>query len=219
MEFSGTKEEMLDKAVDLLESSINRLLGEQEVVVLGVPGGRSVEAIYDRLKLRNIDWSRVHIFMLDERKVPSDDIDSNFMKLKKHLIDFIDIPPENVHPYNMEEGVLKYETELRQFGRYDVLLLSSGEDGHVASLFPRHHSIESEADYFVEMKDCPRPPPYRMSATKKILLRAQVAVLLFLGEEKRQVYAMFNDRNVDEFFQLPSVLVKKIPEYYVLHDL
>ena len=79
--------------------------------------------------------------------------------------------------------------------RYDVVLLSSGEDGHVAALFPGHHSIENRHHGFIVMDDSPKPPPGRMSSSLSLIQTASAAVLIFAGAAKREAYARFNDES------------------------
>lgn len=56
-------------------------------------------------------------------------------------------------------GIQNYEEKLKKYGRaFDIVLLSSGEDGHIAALFPRHHSVRSDADFFLKMHHLPNPP-------------------------------------------------------------
>src|SRR3954453_22449606 len=50
----------------------------------------------------NVDFSKWHVFFADERCVPLDDPDSNYLELKKHLLDPLDgpLPPAQVHTIN-----------------------------------------------------------------------------------------------------------------------
>ena len=114
--------ELASKAAHLIKKSIDKI--EKDYVVLGVPGGRSAAEIFEALKKEDISWDKVHVFMVDERLVPEDHEDSNFRLVKEHLAEAL--PEENVHPYNEN-----YEQELKKYGgAYDIILLSSGEDGH-----------------------------------------------------------------------------------------
>jgi len=210
------KEELEREAVNIIREAIDEILKEKENVVLAVPGGRSVSGIFKLLKKEDIQWQKVHIFMIDERVVPLDHEDSNFKLVKENLLNE-EIPEENVHPFILDKGIKDYEEELKKYGSYDIILLSSGEDGHIAALYPKHHSIKDESEFFIAMDDSPKPPPVRMTSSKKLLQRAKVALLLFIGEGKRKAYEKFLDENLT-VEECPAKLVKNLNSY-ILTDL
>ncbi|MFH1848716.1 MAG: 6-phosphogluconolactonase [archaeon] len=211
IDLRGTRGELERKAARIIERTVADI---GNGVVLGLCGGRSVPGVFSELAKRDIDWGRVQIFMVDERMVPVDDAESNF-GLVKGLIDRIKIPAENVHPFRAEQGIAGYEEELKLHGgRYDVVLLSSGEDGHIGALYPEHHSIEDESEFFIEMDDSPKPPPRRMSMSRKLLLKADTGILLFFG--KADAYGKFVA--AEDFRKCPAALVKSLPRPYVLAD-
>ena len=148
----------------------------------------------------------MHFFIIDERLVPIDHPDSNFRLLKDHLITPLaregKISLENAHPFILDttvtdRGTLAYEEMLaRQGFRYDIILLSSGEDGHVGALFPDHHSVTDPHHGFIVMDDSPKPPPERMSSSLSLMLTARTGVLLFTGEAKREAFRKFGDASI-----------------------
>lgn len=200
------KDVLEKKAVNIISSSINNLLLKKERIIFGITGGRSVSGIFKLLKEKNIPWGNVHIFMLDERLVPIDDKESNFRLAKENFIDELIskglLPEENVHPFAMDEskknfGISDYEAELKKYGGvYDIILLSSGEDGHVAALYPNHHSVRDESEFYLIVHDSPKLPKDRMTISRKLLIKSKVAILLFIGEIKKDAYNNFlNHRN------------------------
>lgn len=220
--------ELEQKAVDIITDSIRGLLQSQEHVVLAVPGGRSVSGIFGLLREADIPWRKVHIFMVDERLVPVTNDDSNFKLAKEHFIgDLVKqqrLPKENVHPFTMDTatddfGISDYETELRKYGGcYDIVLLSSGEDGHVGALYPDHHSVKDESECYLIMNDSPKPPKDRMTMSRKLLLRSRVAIMVVLGEGKRHAFEKFLDKALG-VHSCPAKLVEMVPKAYVLTDL
>jgi 6-phosphogluconolactonase len=207
------------KAAKIIKDSISSIFKENEKVVLAIPAGRSVSGIFQLLKKENIPWQNVHVFMVDERMVPLDDKDSNFKLAKETFLDEIDIPKENVHPFLVEKGIKAYEGDLKvQGGAYDIVLLSAGEDGHVGALYPDHHSVQSESKYYLVMNDSPKPPPNRMTLSKNLLLRSKVALIMFLGEGKREALNKFLGKNID-YKSCPAKLVQSIKKSYLLTDL
>ena len=98
-----------------------------------------------------------------------------------------------------------------------MLLTSSGEDGHIGALFPKHQSVDSRNAYFVTMNDSPKPPSGRVSATKKVLQRAHVGLVLFFGAAKKEAYSNFINE-VLSIRDCPAKIIRQLPEHYVLVD-
>ncbi len=95
-----------------------------------------------------LDWSRVHVFFVDERCVPPDNEASNYRMAKAALFDPSGIPASNVHRIKGEldpaEAARQYVDEIRRLFElkadelpvFDVLHRGMGPDAHTASLFP-----------------------------------------------------------------------------------
>lgn len=112
---------------------------------LVLSGGATPRPVYERLAgTGGIDWARVHIFFGDERCVPPEDPRSNHHMARAALLDRVPIPPGNVHRMHGEDApeaaAAAYAGELRNAlgadGRFDLVLLGLGDNGHTASLFP-----------------------------------------------------------------------------------
>ncbi|MFO7914919.1 MAG: 6-phosphogluconolactonase [Candidatus Krumholzibacteriales bacterium] len=212
------------KAADIISSLIGELSTRSEPVLVAAAGGRSVAGVFAALREKPVDWSKVHFFMADERVVPAGDKNSNFRILKRELIDKISIPMVNVHPFLINSnrrgfGARRYEEEFRALGeRFDLVLLSSGEDGHVASLFPFHHSVRDNSEFFIVMDDSPKPPRRRISISRKLLLRSRSAIIMFVGEEKRDALDRFGKPDTS-FEELPAVIVKSMADSCLLTDI
>jgi 6-phosphogluconolactonase len=46
---------------------------------------------------------------------------------------------------------------------------------------------------FIVMDDSPKPPPDRMTSSLSLMQTADTALILFVGEAKREAYIKFND--------------------------
>lgn len=219
---------MLAAAGRRLCAQVRSVLAAKGRAVVAVPGGRSAAAIFQAMLPEDLDWRRVHFFIVDERLVPVDHPDSNFKLLREHLVEPLAragrIDPSNAHPFVVDpgaadRGAARYERELAGFGsRYDVVLLSSGEDGHVGALYPRHHSVEDAHHGFIVMDDSPKPPPGRMSSSRTLVQTASAAVLLFAGEAKREAWARFKDEACP-VADCPAKIVLSIGDAAVFTDL
>jgi 6-phosphogluconolactonase len=170
----------------------------------------------------------VHFFIIDERLVPIDHPDSNYKLLQDHFIDALAlagrIAPGNAHPFildtvSADRGAQNYERVLAEHGfRYDIILLSSGEDGHVGALYPHHHSFADRHHGFIVMDDSPKPPPERMTSSLSLMQTAEAAILLFVGEAKREAYGKFNDAACP-VADCPAKLVLAMKDATVFTDL
>jgi len=217
------------QAVGIIIQAVAEKLKQQGSVVLGIPGGRSVLGIFSILaQTAELPWSKIQIFMVDDRLRPVTDPVSNFGQAKMAFIDSLvaqgRLPEANLHPFIFQPdladfGRSNYEAELKRYGgKYDIILLGVGEDGHTAALFPGHHSIQDGAEFYLTFNDSPKPPAGRLTASKKLLLRADYAVALFLGESKKSAYVNFLNSDLSVSV-CPVKLINQIKNSYLLTNL
>lgn len=191
-------------------------------VILGFPGGSSVVGVYRYMNHmgKGIDWKNVHVFMADERWVPPGHRDSNHRLVKYYLGNLVK-QGLNIHPFTPGKlGEYKewFKKATEDYGkRCDLVLLSSGGDGHVASLFPNHKSIRDDGWPYIEVRGAPKPPPHRISMSRKLIEKSGMAVLLFTGEQKRAAFKTFQAG--DKINECPARIVKKIKNSYVFTNL
>lgn len=222
MIIKGRRSELEEKAAQIISEAVGSILAQRDSLVLGIVGGSSVANIFSELAKADVEWNRVHLFMIDERVVPIHHPDSNYGLASPYFNHLI--PQENRHPFLSGaqspelSAEMYYDQLLKYGGRFDIILLSSGEDGHVAALFPEHQSIRNNSQGFVAMSDSPKPPPERISAGRKLLTQAEVGILLFFGEKKAKAMALFQDEAVS-LEQCPAKLIGSIPQQYILTDL
>lgn len=215
MEFiKGSRDEVEEQAVHELVHRIQDIVRKKGQVVLGIPGGRSVQGLFDKLKDADVDWSKVQVFWVDERWVPLSDPSSNYQ-----MASFIErVPAANVHAFDYASSVDAYTEELMKAGgSFDIVILGVGEDGHVASLFP-NHSISDASGVFIKVENAPKPPPKRMSASRELLEKAGTAFVLFFGEAKRRAFEDFEDDEVS-VEDCPAKLANAVKNVYVVSDL
>ena len=221
MIIKGNRQELEQRAASLLAEALNETLTRQPHTSFGVVGGRSVGAVLAQLGGEQVDWQRVHLFMADERLVRPDHPDSNYRLVYSHVAAYM--IRDNLHPFVCRPGeeqaaLAGYRQELENVsGRLDLLLLSSGEDGHIASLFPEHETIDGQDDFFLTTSSAPKPPPQRMSASPNLVSRASTGVLLFFGADKQQAFRNFMDDSVP-LRKCPAKIVRSIPSHYILTD-
>lgn len=221
-------ENLQKNAASLLASCLNSVLAIKDTAVLAVCGGRSASGVLNFLAKNKLDWSRIHLFLVDERYVPIDSPDSNFKLIIDsdfgQLVSNGTIQNANLHPFiagdDTEASLAVYNELLKEYGgAIDVVLLSIGEDGHIASLFPYHDSIKDNgSDYYIFVDNSPKPPAQRISASKSLIKKCRYSILMVAGQDKQQAFCNINDEVYDEV-DCPAKLVKDIPCSYILTDL
>ena len=161
-------------------------------------GGNSILNTYEILSNSESDWSKWHIYLGDERRFPAGDKDRNDYMINKAWLNNGLILKENIHFIQTELDVNSctshYENILKDVGYFDIVLLSVGEDGHVASLFPGH--IYDNSKSVVVENNSPKYPKDRVTMTYQRLNKSnnvfkiingnlkQDAVKLWLNEQK-----------------------------------
>jgi 6-phosphogluconolactonase len=148
-----------------------------------------------------LDWTRVDVWWGDERWVPAADDDRNEKGAREALLDVVGVPAERVHAIpgadagyaEPEDAAAAYAQELAAAGdgavpRIDVLLLGVGPEGHVASIFPNSPAVADDRTV-VAVRDCPKPPPTRVSLGFPVITAAEEVWLLVSGEGKAEAVA------------------------------
>lgn len=160
---------------------------------------RAARAVADSFPVVAVDWSRVHVFFGDERYVPADDPERNEGQADAALLSHVGIPAENVHRYavpagdedpagpGLDRAAQEYSQCLERFAPegFDLHLLGMGPEGHVNSLFPGTAELTSERSV-VPVRNCPKPPPERVSLTLAEVRRARQVWLLVCGSAKKE---------------------------------
>jgi 6-phosphogluconolactonase len=183
------------------------ILGEVESALkssngatLAISGGSTPKLMFDAMSALPFDWSRVHLFWVDERCVPPDDPQSNYKLAKEHLIDGSNIPAGNIHRIRgeqpPEEAADEYTEEIRTVFRsargslpsFDVIHRGIGDDAHTASLFPGEPLIGDRtgiaSHVYVEKLHMDR-----VTLLPGVLIRAKKTVLLAAGADKAEPIA------------------------------
>ena len=166
--------------------------------------------------------------MVDERLVPLEDEQSNYRLVNEQVLSTLVtdglITEKQLHPFLLDRaagdhGIGRYGEELhRHGGRFHITFVGVGEDAHVAALFPHHHSIANTAQLFITMPDSPKPPPARMSASRKLIEGSDSIFAIFTGEAKRDALKRYLDTKLTEV-DCPAKIVNAAQRGYILTDL
>lgn len=155
-------------------------------------------AVVELSKARNMTLNGVHFFWADERCVPPEDPESNYLVARELLLAPLKIPSDQIHRIRGEESAnvatVEAEAEIRRFAPLnadgqpvlDLVLLGLGEDGHVASLFPGEvESIDSSPSAYRTVTNSPKPPPRRITLSYTAIAAARQVWVLASGAGKQ----------------------------------
>ena len=128
---------------------------------LCIPGGSALKLLAGLKDIDDVDWSRVNLFYINHKCVPSNDSSATHLKAKKLFLDAIEL--NNAF---MLEGVdddasidsnfvaTNYEQRLRKtvpseniydIPTFDLMVIGVGKDGHIGSLYPGRPEIKLQA--------------------------------------------------------------------------
>ena len=185
---------------------------------IALSGGTTPQGTFTRLAEDFADalaWRAVQIYFSDERCVPPDHPDSNYGAAKKLLLDRVGLPPANVHRIAGEldpvEAAAQYESTLPTGGRFDLILLGLGLDGHTASLFPevvaaavrnRHNRQRKVLAVHVASRQS-----WRITMTPRLINDAREVLMLAYGKDKAGVV-----KDVLEGERRPAILPAQLIE-------
>ena len=189
---------MISKAqitADSIANSLQSEISETASASLVVCGGSSPIEIFKHLKLQEIEWSLVKIFLVDDRVVDLQSKHSNQLLVKTHLLQKNASEAELV-PLSTDQ--IYYNTLPTKF---TVTLLGMGTDGHFASLFPNlllksgpssqtHPDLASSSQPRI-IKIPAQGDPFvpRISMNLSLILNSKRIILLANGIEKQAILA------------------------------
>ncbi len=186
------KEELPHAAALRVASLLRDAIRARNAASLALAGGTTPRAMHEVLAtLPDVDWTRVSIYFGDERCVPPDHADSNYLMARESLLARVAIPPENVH--RMPGELSDRDAAARAYAALlppaiDVIVLGIGEDGHTASLFPGSPAL-AERERLVLPVIGPKPPPERLTLTPPALERGRQLLMLASGAGKAEAVA------------------------------
>ncbi len=174
--------QVADDILDIAKISI-KLTGSFKIVLAG---GKSLIPTYKILSHSNADWSRWHIYIGDERCLPLKNKERNDHDINIIWLNNSPIPKKNIHFIRAEldakQAARHYETTLKEVENFDVTLLSMGEDGHTASLFPGHQ-YDNKRDIVI-INNSPKKPKQRISLSRSRLNRSNKVFKIISGSSK-----------------------------------
>lgn len=164
---------------DELAETLDSLIASDSVASIALSGGSSPIGLYQDLSKKAIDWHRVKVTLIDDRKVPADHQDSNQLLLKETLFQDKAARAKFV---SLEEWPINQSP--------NIGILGMGEDGHFASLFPAMLDIDlafnpEAKPKVISTAPMGNPKVSRFTMNLSMILGIQTRILLIVGERKK----------------------------------
>lgn len=198
----ATKNVAAEALAEKVLSTAEAAIAARGAFTLVLSGGSLVNAL-EGLAGKSAEWDKWHVFWVDERVVPHNHPDSNFLGAKEAFLSGVPIPEENIHPIveglTAEEAAKQYEGMLLGLERnvlpklengfpvFDLILLGVGPDGHVASLFPNKIQTAAKEGWVLHIDNSPKPPPSRITLSMPVINNAAHVSIVALGEGKSEI--------------------------------
>ncbi len=180
-------------AAGRIQSEVARVLAERGHCSVMLTGGRSAALLYAAWSgLPAFNQSPgVDFYFGDERCVAPDNVESNYGLAMKTL--FCKGVPKGCKVFRMEADDADRELAARRYDKLlprhmDVLLLGVGDDGHVASLFPRSPALKEHGRSVMPVVG-PKAPHERLTITPPVISGAKRVFVLATGGVKARVLA------------------------------
>jgi 6-phosphogluconolactonase len=184
-------EELADHAARAVAAVAAEALTGRRVSI-GLAGGSTPAATYQRLAHDRSGWEGVELWLSDERWVPPQHADSN-----GRMVEEILGPTARLHRPRYSEfltaadSAAHYEAALRRLHAAtppDLILLGMGTDGHTASLFPDTHALDVSGRHYVA-NWVEALGVWRLTATFDLIASARQVLVLVAGAAKAEPLA------------------------------
>lgn len=214
-----------ETAFGLCHERLSQALDARGTATLVLSGGSTPRPLYGLLAAADLPWHRIHVFWGDERFVPHDHEDSNYGAARRVLLDLIDIPEGNVHPWPILESAQAsaeaysdvLQSTLGPDTVFDLTLLGLGADGHTASLFPGSGVLQEQG-----LTVASRPASVsneRLSLTAAALSNSRTVLWLVSGADKLQALRDLLAERAPSQAEYPARAISALDEHLLVTEL
>lgn len=194
---SFTDAAQLDGALaDYISAHLGHDLDRHGRASLAVSGGGTPKHMFQQLSLRELDWSRVWVTLVDERWVAPDSADSNERLVRENLLqnraaaaNFVSLKTAHADAADALEEVERLLDDIPQ--PFSLVLLGMGGDGHTASWFPQAKNLRDLLDPFCSARlgitNPVTAPHQRITLTLPAVLNSRDIIIHITGKDKHRV--------------------------------
>jgi 6-phosphogluconolactonase len=197
--FARAAELAADAARDWLALLGKSSAGHLAAISGGRIAGTFFCAVAQGAERERVSFQGVDFFWADERCVPPEHPDSNYILARENLLQPLGIADDKIHRVKGElspsAAVSEASAALARIGPknsdglpiLDMIFLGLGEDGHVASLMPNipESAVRTRAIY-LHIENSPKPPSDRISLSYAVIAAAKNVWLLASGAGKEE---------------------------------
>ncbi len=130
------------------------------------------------------------------------------------MLDALPVDPARVHEIpstadadDVEAAAAAYADTIRSMdsGRFDLLMLGVGPDGHIASLFPGFPQLDLDDSIAAGVTGSPKPPPERVTLTYPALARSEQVWFVVSGGDKAEAVGRALAARPPDLHEIPAV--------------
>lgn len=201
---SGKQNEIWDE----FGSNISRLLNSVDIHSLALCGGRIIKPLADSLSRKNIFIKNMEIFLTDER-LTENISELNYVNVNNNLINYITeqgLLESTIFHNPWKNGNFDFDMFIPNL---DLAIISSGEDGHFASVFPGSNFIENNK--YHRVFGAPKPPSERATLSAEMIFRSKHVMLFFAGDSKINAFRKFSETD-QKFPDFPVGIFRDHPD-------
>lgn len=200
-----------------ISADLTRFIAQKGSATLLLSGGSTPSGVYRLLSEETLDWSKVHIGLVDERFVGANSPFSNFKLLLESIgqncAQNAPIYPMVLEAEDYQKNLEKVEQSYRIFTEPDVVLLGMGPDGHTASIFPNDTASDRanyNEDQLLSNTNAPAEPTQRITINGPALRRAKKLYLMITGAQKKLIF----ETSEQQHFPIAAFKVALTETYY-----
>jgi 6-phosphogluconolactonase len=208
-------EELARALAEWTAERLSAAIAARGVALLIVSGGKSPARFFELLSDMALDWTRVHVTLADERRVPDDSPRSNARLAREKLLhnraaaaSFT--PLADVRLPEDQELAAASARIADLPSPADVVVLGMGDDGHTASWFPGADGLAQAMDPGARQLVAPiraaNAGEPRLTLTGRLILRARAIALEIEGEAKLATLAAALEPGPEEAMPIRAVL-------------
>lgn len=189
-------------AAAFIANEARTAIQKRNCFLMAVSGGKTPWIMLRHLAEESIDWSKVHIFQVDERIAPAGSPDRNWTHLQESLLlneatKAVHLYPMPVNATNLEAGAEQYARQLEAFRgapvMFDLIHLGLGADGHTASLLPGDDAL-NVIDQDIAITGIYQGH-HRMTLTYPLINRSRKILWIITGKEKQKALQQLLNRD------------------------
>ncbi len=150
-----TPQDVARAVADAFVTYTKQCIEETSSCVVALSGGTTPNELFTLLNTdeyrKQIDWENIFFLWVDERFIPQNDPDNNYFKARERLFSKLGccahVYPIPTDKGTVDEAAARYEKEIETVfqacgkEQLDLVLLGLGDDGHLASLFPKSEAL------------------------------------------------------------------------------